>query len=72
MVTISQDHTPFMDIILEYFGNERILYGSDWPVCLLAADYKNVFQLVQNFISQFDERIQARILGENAITFYNL
>ena len=68
----SSEFTPFMDIILEYFGTERILYGSDWPVCLLAADYKNVFQLVQNFISQFDERIQARILGENAITFYNL
>jgi L-fuconolactonase len=68
----NEDFTPYMEHVFHCFGPERILFGSDWPVCLLASDYKKVFGLVQNFITSFDKRTQAGILGENAIAFYNL
>ena len=67
-----QDFVPYMEIILENFGSKRIMYGSDWPVCLLAADYENVFNIVEQFIGSLSNSEQEDILGNNAINFYNL
>ena len=67
-----QDFVPYMEIILENFGTKRIMYGSDWPVCLLAADYKNVFNIVKQFIGSLSNSEQEGIVGNNAINFYNL
>ena len=67
-----QDFIPYMETILENFGSKGIMYGSDWPVCLLAADYKNVFNIVAQFISSLSDNEQKDILGNNAINFYNL
>lgn len=63
---------PYIELVLESFGTERIMFGSDWPVCLLAADYATVKQLVTDAIAKLSLDEQASIMGQNAINFYNL
>jgi L-fuconolactonase len=66
------DFLPFLDIIFQYFGFDRIMYGSDWPVCLLAADYKKVLEIITNYLSKYDSKTRKKIMGTNAQIFYNL
>ncbi len=66
------DFTPFLDVILNSFGTDRVMYGSDWPVCLLAADYGSQLNILQNYISNFSEFEQSKIMGGNTSSFYNL
>jgi L-fuconolactonase len=63
---------PYMELVLEAFGPERLLFGSDWPVCLVAGNYSRVKNLVTDFISTLSSSEQAQIMGANAINFYNL
>ena len=63
---------PYFDVILNAFGPARLLFGSDWPVCLVATSYKNWADLVRKTISTFSETEQAKIMGENAVKIYNL
>lgn len=57
---------------LDWFGPERCLFGSDWPVCLLAADYGQVLELLESAISDLDAGEQAAVLGDNALRVYRL
>lgn len=66
------DFTPYLDVIFESFGTERIMFGSDWPVCKLAGEYDQVLHLVEDYISKFSTKEQQKIMGDNAINFYNL
>ena len=66
------DFYPFIDVIFETFGPDRILFGSDWPVCLLASNYKNVLGIIKNYLKNYDNGVKMKILGENAKIFYNL
>lgn len=66
------DFRPYLETVLQAFGPERLVYGSDWPVCLVAATYQEVKQLVTDFISPLSASEQAGIMGDNAITFYQL
>ncbi|UOQ86469.1 amidohydrolase family protein [Gracilibacillus salinarum] len=69
----SEDFVPYVQHIVKMFGAERLLYGSDWPVCLLAADYDEVIQLIENVLPEnLTESDKARIFGENAKIFYKL
>lgn len=63
---------PFMEVALEAFGANRLLYGSDWPVCLLAAEYHEVKGIVTDFISTLSTTEQNQIMGGNALSFYHL
>jgi len=63
---------PYLDVIMEAFGPERILIGSDWPVCLVAGKYSEVMQVVIDYISTFSEKEQALMLGENAAKAYRI
>lgn len=63
---------PYFDVVLEAFGTERLLFGSDWPVCLVAATYQQWLEMVRENISAFSESEKARIMGENAERIYNL
>jgi L-fuconolactonase len=63
---------PYFDIILEAFGPDRLLFGSDWPVCLVATTYKEWMDLVLKTIASFSETEQADIMGKNAIRIYKL
>jgi len=64
--------TPYMDLVLKSFGSKRILFGSDWPVCLVAGSYKKVKELVVNFIEKLSENEKANVMGKNAINLYNI
>ena len=63
---------PYMNTALEAFGSKKILFGSDWPVCLVAGNYSKIKKLTTNFISQLSQIEQNSIMGNNAIEFYNL
>ena len=66
------DLAPYIDTVLAAFGPRRLMYGSDWPVCLLASPYQRWFQTVKSAISQLSADEQARILGGTAIEAYGL
>lgn len=66
------DFIPYLDTMVEAFGTERLLYGSDWPVCLLAAEYEEVIGLMADYFSSFSHFEQDQVFGGNAIKFYNL
>ena len=67
------DFKPYLDVVFGAFGPERMMYGSDWPVCLLAADkYASVLALVDEYTASFDDRERAAFFGGNAERFYNL
>ena len=67
-----EEFSPFIKTVFEAFGTDRILYGSDWPVCLLAANYKDQLEIVQNYISTLSEIEQAKVMGNNAARFYKI
>ncbi len=66
------DFRPYIDIILETFGTKRIMFGSDWPVCLLAATYNEVKQIVENYFSSFTATEQSDFFERNTRAFYHL
>lgn len=66
------DLRPYVETALEAFGPERCLFGSDWPVCELAATYEQVYSALTELISELTETEQAHILGQTAIRFYGL
>ncbi len=66
------DIYPYLDEVMEAFGPKRLMYGSDWPVCLVAASYKAQFEIVRSYVSQLSDAEQKAILGGNAIAFYGL
>jgi len=63
---------PYFEVILEAFGPNRLLFGSDWPVCLVATTYKNWMKLVQKTISDMSLSEKAKIMGGNAIRVYKV
>lgn len=67
-----EDFIPYLDAVFEAFGPERLMAGSDWPVCLLAGDYRNVTGIVEDYISDLPSGIREKILGMNCINFYGL
>ena len=67
-----EDFTPYLETVTEAFGIDRIMYGSDWPVCLVAASYEKVVEIVRNHFSSFSKDEQELFFGGNTIKFYNL
>ena len=65
-------HSSSIDEVFECFGPDRIMYGSDWPVCLLAGTYDDQLSVVERYISRLSENEKRKVLGENAKRFYNL
>jgi L-fuconolactonase len=63
---------PYLEIALELFGPDRLMYGSDWPVCLLAGEYEQVYRVLDDFTSQLTSSEKNRILGETAAEFYRI
>lgn len=66
------DFIPYLTEVFDAFGAGRVIYGSDWPVCLVAASYEQQLGLVQKFISTLSSPEKQQVMGENAKTFYNL
>lgn len=67
-----EDFKPYLEVVVKAFGTKRILFGSDWPVCLLAADYKNTLNIVSTYFSSFSITEQEDFFGNNATAFYQL
>ncbi|MDD2437091.1 MAG: amidohydrolase family protein [Massilibacteroides sp.] len=63
---------PYFDIVLEAFSPSRLLFGSDWPVCLVATTYADWVQLVKQFLSDLSIHEQEQILYKNAMTTYRI
>ena len=66
------DFTPYLDVVFEAFGTDRIMFGSDWPVCLVAASYHQVKQLIEDYVQDLSPAEKDKIFGLNAIRFYGL
>jgi L-fuconolactonase len=66
------DFKPYLDVVFDAFGVERLMFGSDWPVCLLAATYGQVKQLIENYVTCYSEADKDKIFGGNAARFYGL
>ena len=67
-----EDFTPYIDIVVEAFGMDRIMYGSDWPVCLAGGDYKEALGVVTSYFSSFSDDEQQLFFRKNAIDFYRI
>jgi len=67
-----EDFTAYLDVAVEAFGTEKLMLGSDWPVCRLAGEYSKVMEIFDRYLEQFSEEEKARIYGQNAIDFYKL
>ena len=65
-----KDFFPYLDVVFEHFGPDRLLYGSDWPVCLVAASYSQVRKLVEEYVEPWGEGAREKVFGENAQRFY--
>ena len=66
------DFRPYLDVVFEAFGIDRILFGSDWPVCLLAASYGQVKDIVENYVCDLSQPEKEKIFGLNATRFYGV
>lgn len=67
-----EDFKTALDIITQNFGSNRLMFGSDWPVCLLSANYCEVIALIENYFASFSTADQNALWGNNAVSFYNL
>jgi len=63
---------PYMEVALEAFGPRRLMFGSDWPVCLLAVHYPRWIAVVREFAASLLQAEQERLFGETAIEAYGL
>jgi L-fuconolactonase len=63
---------PYLDVALEAFGSRRLMFGSDWPVCLVAGSYRQVVNLAADYVQNLSVQEQQDFWGGNAIRFYGL
>lgn len=68
----TDDLRPFVDRALEFFGADRMMFGSDYPVCLLAASYERVLDSFQEILQNLTDTDREKIFSSNAAKFYRL
>jgi len=66
------DLRPYLDLVVEAFTPSRLMFGSDWPVCLLAGEYRAVKHSIEGYAEQFSQRDRDLIFGGVAAQFYGL
>lgn len=66
------DCRPYLDVVFEAFGTDRLLFGSDWPVCLLAGTYHRVKSLIAEYTRSLPVADRDKIFGANAAQFYGV
>ncbi|MHA4894091.1 amidohydrolase family protein [Pedobacter sp. PWIIR3] len=67
-----EDFHPYLDIVFETFGAKKVMFGSDWPVCLVAAQYAEVCAILEKYMSKLSTDEQQLVWSGNAVKFYNL
>lgn len=65
-------YRPTIDIALQAFGADRLIYGSDWPVTTLTGDYKSVINLTKAYFADKEQRLARKVFHDNAIRFYGI
>lgn len=63
---------PYLDVAVDAFGPERLMAGSDWPVCLVASGYAQWWQVLRDYFAEFSEAERAAVFGGTAINVYGL
>ena len=67
-----EDFRPYLDVVFEGFGTERLMIGSDWPVCTLSAGYSETIGLIEKYTRDLPLPQRNSVLGSNCARFYNL
>jgi L-fuconolactonase len=67
-----EDLKPYVQRVMELFGEDRVMFGSDWPVCTLAARYPRVIDALRQALGSISPETEAKIFGGNAIRWYRL
>ena len=67
-----EEFVPYLEVVFNAFGPERVMIGSDWPVCTLSGDYGEVMDIVNNFVQRFPLELHNQILGDNCARFYGV
>jgi L-fuconolactonase len=67
-----EDLTPYLDVALDVFGPDRLMVGSDWPVCTLAADYERTMRVWTTYLAGRPAAARDAILGGNAVRLWKL
>jgi L-fuconolactonase len=62
----------YLDVVFDAFGPERVMIGSDWPVCILAADYDRTMAVVEGYVARLPAAAQEAVLGGTATRFYGI
>lgn len=68
----TDDMRPYLDVAFDCFGADRLLVGSDWPVCTLAADYARTMAVVEDYMAQRPTHERNAVMGENAARLWQL
>lgn len=63
---------PYLDVVVDAFGPERLMAGSDWPVCLVASGYAQWFSVLQTYFAEYSESERDAIFGGTAVQVYQL
>lgn len=63
---------PYLDVVVEAFGPKRLMAGSDWPVCLVASQYRQWFEMLRHYFAGFSREEQNAVFGGTAIEVYGL
>lgn len=66
------DLRPYVEKVIEFFGEDRVMFGSDWPVSLLASEYAGVKGALETLVGDLGDAARAKIFGANAVAFYRL
>lgn len=67
-----EDFSPYLEIVFNAFGPDRVMIGSDWPVCTLSGDYCPVIEIVRHYMQQSPSDEQEKVLGTNCARFYRI
>lgn len=68
----NDDFKKVLDVVFNTFGTDRLMYGSDWPVCLLAGSYQDVLGVVQQYVFELSVLEQEKLFYQNGAKFYNI
>ena len=64
--------TPYVQWLLEQFGADRLMWGSDWPIALITSDYKGTYEAMREAVGPVPADVESRLFSRNAVGFYGL
>lgn len=67
-----EDFLPYLSAVHQLFGINRLMFGSDWPVCLVSTSYQGVMAIIESYFNELSAQEKAQVWGQTAINFYQL